>query len=182
MLVYHGSPYRFKLFDYNKMRTNGTTEGVGFYFTDNRRIAEAYAQGAYVYTASFNGKKSLSDTRLTIDRIKFREYLIALHDAHEFLSNWGEVDYEGLDAVLCRALDGEYNGSNNDVELISGVVNAYGGAEIPLTLCRDILGYDSIVTTAKWGDGANLYIALTHDAYTFTKIAHLTEGWEVDTL
>lgn len=182
MLVYHGSPHRFKLFDYNKMRTHGTAEGVGFYFTDSRRIAEAYAQGAYVYTASFTGRKPLSDERLTIDRVDFRRYLLALNAAGDYLSNWGEVDYEGLDDVLCRALDAEYNSSRSDVELISGVVNTYGGAEVPLTLCRDILGYDSIVTTAKWGDGANLYIALTHDAYTFTKLAHLSEGWEVDTV
>ena len=41
-VVYRGSPNEFSEFSYQFMRTNGTTEGVGFYFTDNQSIVKGY--------------------------------------------------------------------------------------------------------------------------------------------
>ena len=40
MLVYHGSKELFTEFSYSRIGTNGTTEGQGFYFTDNLQVAK----------------------------------------------------------------------------------------------------------------------------------------------
>lgn len=41
-VVYHGTNADFDTFDYDKIGTNGTSEGVGFYFTDDLETAEGY--------------------------------------------------------------------------------------------------------------------------------------------
>lgn len=40
--VYHGSPADFNVFDFGKVGKNGTAEGYGFYFTDNKELADEY--------------------------------------------------------------------------------------------------------------------------------------------
>lgn len=163
MLVYHGSKNLFEVFDYSKIGTNGTTEGKGFYFTDSMRVASGYGQDGYLYIVDFNGEKSLSSEEKTITPQQLRGYLLALHQETECLSNWGEVAYEGLERVLDEAVRGEYEQSDNDVDVISGIANASGNMELSLSLVYKVLGYDSIVLDAEWGKGQKLYIALTND-------------------
>ena len=164
MLVYHGSKELFERFDYKKMGTNGTMEGKGFYFTDTKKIAEHYAQNGYLYTVKFNGKKSLSSDNKTITRQQLKKYLKALDEKLDYLSNWGDKDYDGLDKVMNEAINGEYDGSDNDVDMIAGIVNTSGDTEDSLTLLYEILGYDSIVCTeVDWGEEQKIYIALIND-------------------
>lgn len=165
MQVYHGSPEHFETFDYHKIGIQGTTEGFGFYFTDTKRVAEGYAQRGFIHTAEWLGRKSLSQEHLTIDRNQFREYLIELDKQTDYLSNWGEVAFEGLESVLSRAIEGEYDSSLNDVELVAGVIQSSGDTETCLTLLYQMFEYDSIVCDAEWGGTQTLYIALVHDAY-----------------
>lgn len=175
-IVYHGSPNQFDQFDYGTIRANGTLEGVGFYFTDAKAIAEAYAKDGFLYTAEFTGTKSLSPTEVTIPREPFKRFLSALDKTTDYLSNWGEVDYEGYETVLERAVESEYNTSNDDAELIAGVVNASGNAKETLLLCEEILGYDCIITDADWGGEQRIYIALTHNAYKLIDVkAHVNQ-------
>ena len=44
-VVYHGSPEDFTRFSLDYLGANGTAEGYGFYFTDQKSIAEGYSQG-----------------------------------------------------------------------------------------------------------------------------------------
>lgn len=169
-IVYHGSTNQFEQFDYSTIRKNGTLEGVGFYFTDAIAVAQAYAINGFIYTAEFTGTKSLSSTEITIQRDAFKRFLSVLDKTTDYLSNWGEVSYEGYDTVLERAVQSEYDTSNDDAELIAGVVNASGDAKNTLTLCEEILGYDCIITDAQWGGSQRIYIALTHNAYKLLKI------------
>lgn len=171
IIVYHGSPNQFELFDYSKIREHGTAEGVGFYFTDARHIAENYGNNGFLYTIQFTGTKPLSSQSLTITKDAFKRYLSELDKQVDYLSNWGETTYEGYDTVLERAVEGEYNTSNDDVELIAGVVNASGNAEVALSLCESVLGYDCIIVDAEWGGGIKIYIALTHNAYQIIDVA-----------
>lgn len=45
LVVYHGSPNQFEVFDPEKMGASGTQFGRGHYFTDNKSLAEGYATG-----------------------------------------------------------------------------------------------------------------------------------------
>lgn len=173
MLVYHGSKELFELFDYSKIGTNGTTEGKGFYFTDNIGIATGYGQNGYLYIVEFNGTKTLNSEGKTITREQLKKYLLALHEETDYLSNWGEVGFEGLRNVLNQAVDGEYDSSDNDVDLISGIANASGNMEASLSLVYKVLGYDSIVLDADWGKGQKLYIALTNDIINIVDVKKL---------
>lgn len=174
MIVYHGSKQLFDTFDYNKIGENGTSEGKGFYFTDSINIAKGYGSDGYLYTVEFNGNKSLSSDEKTITRQQLKRYLLALDKETEYLSNWGDKDYEGIEKVLNEAVRGEYEQSDNDVDIISGIANACGDMKISLTLLHKVLGYDSIVTDADWGrEDQQIYIALTNDIIKIVDVQEL---------
>lgn len=162
MLVHHGSKELFNSFDYSKIGLNGTSEGKGFYFTDNINIALGYGGGGFVYTVEFNGKKPLQSDKKTITRQQLKKYLKALDEKTDYLSNWGDKNYGGLEKVLNEAVRGEFENSDNDVDLVASITNGSGDMETSLTLLHQLLGYDSIIEDAEWGN-QRLYIALTNE-------------------
>lgn len=163
-MVYHGSKEKFGKFDYNKVGKNGTSEGKGFYFTDKKAIAKGYGEGGYLYTVQFSGKKRLSSAKKIITKNQLAKYLLHLHGATDYLTNWGDISYDGLDYLLNLAVEGEYECSDNDVEMISGICNASGDLEVALNLLYKLLGYDSIVIEdPEWGGEQKLYVALISD-------------------
>lgn len=174
MIVYHGSPHQFEKFDYGKIRENGTQEGIGFYFTDHKDIAERYGKDGFLYTTKFKGKKPLSSEKLTISRSAFKKFIKKLHQETDYLSNWGDVEYEGLNAVIEAAVSGEYNYTENDVDLICGIANASGSFEKTLRICFETLGYDSIITKTDWGNDQTIYIALVEEAYEIISCEQMT--------
>lgn len=174
LVVYHGSKNAFDKFDYNRIGQNGTSEGIGFYFTDSYDIAHHYSKNGYLYTVEFNGQKPLSFESKTIKKNDLEKYLKKLDSANGYLSNYGDVDYRGINAVLKEAVNCEYENNNNDVDLICGICHASGDTETCLTLLYKTLGYDSIITEADWGAGSLskhqiLYIALTNDIIKIKK-------------
>lgn len=173
MIVYHGSKEKFDVFDYHKIGSNGTSEGKGFYFTDNVDIAKNYGRNGYLYTVDFHGKKSLHSEQKTITKEELKVYLLALNEETDYLSNWGDIAYEGVEKVINRAIQGEYEQSENDVDIIAGIANASGNMEISLSLVYSVLGYDSIIVDAEWGNEQRLYIALTNDIITILDIKKL---------
>lgn len=170
MEVFHGSPHKFKEFDYGRIRTNGTTEGVGFYFTDSESIARGYGDGGYLYVVDFQGKKALSDRKLTITKAEARKYIEELHKSADFLENYGEVEYQGYDTILAEALENEYGNCDTDTEFMGSLYNACGENEVVVTLLHSVLGYDHIVSKPDWGGKQNLYIALTNDIIKIKKV------------
>lgn len=173
MIVFHGSQQLFDTFDYGKIGLNGTSEGKGFYFTDSINVANHYGINGYLYTAEFNGKKSLSSDKKTITRQQLKKYLLALDEKTEYLSNWGDKDYEGLEKVLNEAVRGEYDQSDNDVDMISAISNTSGDMKTSLSLVYELLGYDSIMLDAEWGNGQRIYIALTNEIIDIVNVKEL---------
>jgi len=171
-VVYHGSKEKFSSFDFSKIGLNGTSEGKGIYFTDNLKVARSYGEGGFLYTVNFKGKKSLSDSKLTINKKQLEKFMIALDEENEYLSNYGDKGYEGLKNVLNTAIEAELHGSDNDVDLISGIVNANGDIEEGMQILHDVLGYDSIVCEAEWGN-QTLYIALIDDVIEILEVEEL---------
>ncbi len=160
-IAYHGSPKEFEEFSYDYLGTHGTSEGFGFYFTSDRNIAEGYADGGMIKKVLLEINKPLSFTNLTISEEEFANFLRALDPTGEnYLSNWGEVDYEGYENVLQTAIEGEMSGSDNDVDLISGVIQASGkNAEHIYKVLKQTLGYDGIIIEKpSWGNNQVIYI------------------------
>lgn len=165
--LFHGSPNLFENFDYGRIGTHGTAQGFGFYFTDNKQVAENYSKGGYVYHAALQGVPlSGNSVTLTVD-----EYILIvkiLDGKGDFLSNYGDKDYEGLQTVLKRAIDDFYT-CKDDAEIIGGLINAYGSKEEVLKTFYSLdYGYivDKIV---DWGN-QTVYVALTDEAVKIEKI------------
>ena len=160
-LAYHGSLEEFQEFSYEYLGTNGTAEGFGFYFTSDKRIAEGYADGGMLKEVYLNINKPLSFDSLTIsfeDLAKFFKVLDP--DGQGYLSNWGESDYEGYNKVLQTAVAGEFSGTDNDVDLISGIIQGWGrNPESIYPILKQTLGYDGIIVDKpSWGGNQIIYI------------------------
>jgi len=172
-LVYHGSPNEFKQFSYSKIGDNGTTEGIGFYFTNNKSIAEHYAKkennSGYLYIADFIGKKSLSITEKTITKKQLRVFLS--HLGNIYLDNWGDSVFEGQKKLLDIACENEYNNSESDVDIICSILHGCGHYEFILSTLNRVLGYDCIVINSpEWGESQIIYVALLHSAYEIKEV------------
>jgi hypothetical protein len=163
---YHGSPQDFQNFSYEFLGTNGTAEGFGFYFTSDKSIAEGYSNGGVVKKVFLDIKKPLNFNGLTISKQNLATFLKALDPTGDnYLSNWGETDYQGYDNVLRIAVEGEMSGTTNDVDLISGIINASGrNAEFINRILRKTLGYDGIIVEQpSWGKNQTIYIVFDND-------------------
>ena len=155
MLVYHGSKELFTEFDYSRIGTNGTTEGQGFYFTDNLQVAKSYSEkDGYVYEVEFMGKKSLNSEKISLKSLEIKKVLLALHSEMDILSNWDDVEYYGLNKVLNDAIENIML-CNSDVEIYGSLCNITDDIELISKTFNKVLGYDSIVLKAYW---ANQYI------------------------
>lgn len=169
MQIYHGSPNKFNEFDYGRIRTNGTSEGIGFYFTDSKKIAQGYAQNGYIYTVELKTKKALSDNGLTLTVEEARKVIEAVDKEVGFLDNYGDVDYEGYAKVLKTAVDSEYYNSDTDTEFMGSLYNACGESEEVVKLFYNVLGYTHITSEPNWGN-QELYIALSNDVIDIKKV------------
>lgn len=160
-LAYHGSPKEFQEFSYEFLGHNGTAEGFGFYFTSDKSVAEEYAGGGMLKEVYLDINKPLSTNSLTISTQDLAVFLKKLDpDGQGYLSNWGEADFEGYDKVLNTAVEGEISGSDNDVDLISGIIQGWGGnPESIYPLLKKTLGYDGIIVDKpSWGGNQVIYI------------------------
>lgn len=163
MLVYHGSPNKFDTFSYDKIRANGTMEGPGFYFTDNKEVAKGYGNSGYLYTVELNINKSLSNEMKTLTKKEVKTLIEALPEDMDFLSNYGDVNYEGYEEVMERALDSEYSYADSDTDVLGSLYNACGENQNIIKLFYSELGYDSIIAKPDWGENQTVYVALTND-------------------
>lgn len=171
MLVYHGSKELFTEFDYSRIGTNGTTEGQGFYFTDNIKVARAYSdKDGFIYQCEFMGEKSLDSEKINLKRSEIKKILSALHSEMDILSNWDDVEYYGLNKVLNMAIENIML-CNSDVEIYGSLCNITDDIELISKTFNKILGYDSIVLKADWAN-QYIYIAIIPE---IIKIINVTQ-------
>ena len=152
LIVYHGTDGEFNEFKSKFMGQTGTAKGQGFYFTAQEEYAKQF--GANVKAFYLNIRKPLSSTELTITKKQFTTLLDSIDKAQSqreegfeygILSEYGDVDYNGRDAVLKYAVDLEMNSSDNDIELIGGIINASGDYDLVTNILFNTLGYDGIM-------------------------------------
>lgn len=166
-LVYHGSPNLFDRFVYDKIGENGTSEGIGFYFTTSKSIARGYAFNknnttGYLYSVEFTGKKFLNYNDKSINRMQLKRFISSLP---RYLENWYTIE---------EALKVEYESNDNDVDMVCSILHASGCYEKTLNKLKRILGYDSImIDTPLWGNDQKIYIALTQDSYQIKNIEQI---------
>lgn len=175
MKVYHGSKNNFELFDYSKIRTNGTTEGVGFYCTDNFSIAKHYSFEGYIMEYEYIGKKTLDSKKVSLTRNELEKYILKLNEECEFLSNFGDIEWEGFDKVLNGAIDDIMEFSEDDIDIVSELCTICGEFELPLKVLYDTLGYDSSIIDADWGK-QRIYLIFDNSALRYLKTIKYEEA------
>lgn len=176
-VLYHGSPNDFNTFSLEYLGTNGTAEGYGFYFTDKRDIAEGYSHGTEaqrhqgadgkLFEVYLNIKKPLSKTEVTMTRSEFKKFLLEMNEQVDedgepldFLANYGDVEWEGLDNVMNNVMSVEYDGSDSDINMIHSIINGSGSMKIVFDVLRKTTGYDGIIVEdANWGGDQTIYVA-----------------------
>ena len=163
---YHGSPNDFEKFSYEYLGTQGTGEGKGFYFTNNRNVAEGYRQGegGKLFEAYIDVRKPLSSTKKTITASQLARFIRVLDpDGSEYLSNIGDVSWQGYESVLREAVQMLIQNNDNDVDIICDITNALGGnPEGIYPILKATLGYDGIIVPGTWGD-QTITVAFSND-------------------
>lgn len=189
MVVYHGSPSKFTVFSHSKINSHGNAHGRGFYFTENKSLAEGYEKGdGQLLEGYLDIKKPLSEDKVTIKKSdvvklikavceKEAENLVAdggyesAKDAilDTWASNYADTYSNSMSYVYREVADILYT-NDNDVEIVAEITNAVGGSEIVLTTIRDLLGYDGVIYENDYG--THEYVALASEQ--FKNIDNLT--------
>jgi len=156
LVVYHGTTEKFNVFNFDKVRTNGTSEGVGFYFTDNFGIAEGYSRDTgNVIPVYLSIKKPIDMQQRLITNSQLAEIFRRINALSEQngadfngagLSNYGDIGTDGVAKIIKEAVALEA-GADTDLDLISSIGN--GGAidwQSLLKIVMDVTGYDGVIT------------------------------------
>lgn len=160
LVVYHGTENDFNEFSSKFMGQTGTAGGQGFYFTSIQDDARMF--GDKVKCFYLNIRKPLSSEKLTINKKQLTlfldtldKYQATLEDGFNYgiLSDYGDIGYEGRNNVLRNAVELEMSGSDNDADLIGGIINASGDYNLVVKILRETLGYDGIILKDR-----NVYI------------------------
>lgn len=168
--LYHGSNNKFNEFDFSYIGKNGTSEGKGFYFTDNLKVADSYAENGYIYEVELNLGLGINDKELKIKKSQYKKLIIALDKELEILSNYGDVDYQGYNKVLNECLNCELEYSESDVDVLSSLATSCGSIETVNRIAYKVLGVTHIeVENAEWGN-QSIVIALVPEIIKIIEI------------
>lgn len=181
LTVYHGSPSKFTVFNHNKMNVNGNAHGRGFYFTEEKSMAEGYQKdGGQLLKGYLNITNPMSEEKVTIKKSDLVKLIKATceEEARNLVSDGG---YEAVSDALPdtwisnyvytygMSLDRAYRevadiiySSDNDVDIIAEISNVVG-AEIALKNACKITGYDGVVYTNE--RGTHEYVALVSNQF-----------------
>jgi hypothetical protein len=149
MVMYHGSPNEFNIFDIGKL--NSRSEGPGFYFTNNRDVAAGYGavkevflsiQNPIAYDAKPLGPKQLTKLFERIATLENNEMGGDIRDG--FLANYGDTYTKGIAGAVRDAVNLTKD-EDGAIDQISGIVGAGVPAKIVLRAFTEVTGYDGIV-------------------------------------
>ena len=138
--VYHGTPYEFYQFNYDKLGENTSSLGPGFYFTDKIETAEEYKRnGGNLKEVYLDLKKPLKYGETTITKSEYKTFINAINE--ETNGTYLE-DYDGIENALM-----EYDYGGDDIDLVNAVHNASGLTyEKTFEILRNTIGYDGIIS------------------------------------
>ena len=157
LVVYHGTNAEFTVFDPKRAGRNGQQYGAGFYFTDNKALADTYrTEGGALQENYLNIRTWLNRDIVTItpEQIKaiIQEVDARNDDTTEdgFLSNFGDVRSDGVESVMDTAVDTLMN-NQNDVDLIDEF-STLAGNETAFGAVQAVLGDVGVTATLRDGE------------------------------
>lgn len=155
MLMYHGSPEKFTIFDSDFMSQHGSSKGYGFYFSPDKKMAEGYGD---VMTVYLDIKNPLSKDKLSISRKEMKNLILDVEkniaekwgsEDGTLLDNFGDTRRYGRDRVLEDAIDMLME-NENDVDVFWELKNIGGDYDSVAKSFRKILGKDGIITPKEY--------------------------------
>lgn len=170
--VYHGSQAQFTEFSADFMSMHGSMEGQGFYFTDNRSMAEGYKRdGGQLLEGYLNISKPLSDSEVTMTKAELKKLLKAVDPTgDDVVLNYdptGGMGYPSkawYNRALAATVEQIYSTSDSDSEILADVANSGAGAGATTKAARKALGYDGYIVKGKYDD-ATVYVAFESNQF-----------------
>lgn len=168
IIVYHGSSAKFDTFRLDYMGSNATDYGQGIYFSKDKEIALQYAQDGYLYTCEIPLIKPLSSNSITMTPADVEKLIKSIDETTDFLTNYGDVKYDGYSMVMQRAVTNLMEDNKTDIELIDSMCNSSGEYEEILKAVNTTLGYDHSVQIVQ--ESEEVYVVLNPDTITIAKV------------
>lgn len=172
-MVYHGSSRMFDVADFNldKIGEQGFSEGKGYYFTDDKAIAQGYATvrgEGLLFEGFLNMQKPMTLEQREITAKQLEQVFKKLYKLdNEALANYGDVNYEGLASVIKSAVETE-SSNETDVDLIASIGNGgIADAQTINDVFREVTGYDGVI--AKWPQGTDVFVVFNPDQIVDSK-------------
>ena len=163
LVVYHGTKSDFHTFDYSKVgQSSGRSEGQGFYFTTDKDIASGYSTDGRIIQAYISMQKPLKFDAKPFNRIQLSKLIkqITVEEKSEgtdagdgFLSNYGDIQYDGLNSVINSAIDGLID-EESALDQLGGLVGAGVSVQTINNAVTKALGYDGIISNGYSNEGA----------------------------
>ena len=155
LLMYHGSPEKFTIFDSEFMSLHGSSKGYGFYFSPDKNMAQWYGDLMQVY---LDIKNPLSQDKLRITRSQMKKLILDVEkniaekwgsEDGTLLDNFGDTRRYGRDRVLEYAIDMLME-NENDVDVFGELKHIGGDYESVAKSFRRILKKDGIITPKEY--------------------------------
>lgn len=177
MVVFHGTNGEFTTFDPKMIGINANAEGAGFYFTDDKAVAEGYMNtnkdNPSLYEVFLNVRNPIyygdkmfkkGDVRKIIKQVIKNEIDFDPEGVKDykdsFMSNFVNTysikEDRAIEEVVNILMDDE-----TKIDFISGLGNAVGSQSMVLDAVNKALGYDSTFAKGYSGEGeagGNIYI------------------------
>ena len=170
--VYHGSPAIFTEFSYQFMSRNGSSEGQGIYFTQNKDMAEGYTKkGGQLLEGYLSIKKPLSDSEITLTSTEVKRLIQAVDPTgDDVLVNYDSAGGMGYPSktwynrALADAVSSCMEYCDSDSEILANIANSGAGAETVLLTAKRVLGYDGYIVDGKY-ENSTVYVAFASDQF-----------------
>ncbi len=158
MTFYHGTNADIEKFSHHYIGKGNDQYGAGFYFSNVSDVASQYATGHDTGTPNvlpvhlkMENPIYHSDTT-PLKRQHIEQLIKSAPDYHDSLTNYGDVDYEGFNRVLKRAVD-----SYTDLPKFHAMVALHGDfySGHPSTFLQNftkVTGHDGVVHESKPGE------------------------------
>jgi len=150
-ILYHGSKGKFDTFNYKNLGVQGRSEGAGFYFTDKEDVAKGY--GDQLYKVYLRIKKPLDTNDPNFNRNVIKKIIKKIVDLQKkdgidegdgFLSNFGDISFEGMNSVIEAAVDAHVD-EDSATDLQGSLIGAGVNPQIVNNAIFEVTGHDGII-------------------------------------
>jgi len=173
--LYHGGPDGFFKFDWRRMGEQGTSEGKGFYFTNEKDVAAGYSSrhGGRLLEVYLKSGTRLDGKKNTIPAAKWKSILLDIHKTAEEqdgegsspLWNFDDVGSYGANRVATKAAQDLVRYSESDVDLIAGLIHAGADPQMVYDAVEAHTGKTGILEKDAWDkQGHEVHVATSQNA------------------